>query len=390
MSAHRRVLGRRWACRGQVGAAAWCWSASVTRPDTAWYLATWCRPHRSDATAAFLPVSLLLLRMAISRQHTWPTFIPLRDRVSLADLQRLLPAHGILYACDFYVTGAEAGVSEPGGWRLGRILNVDHHAPGPRMESQMTSTALAAAHVSVAGPVGDGSPVVLHHTDCDSMLSSAMLLGHVPPAAALVAASVAADHTGADDPVANLLQALDEERRGDRTAHQYIASLVNLRRLLAGDPIASHAQALVERRAARRAHAQALVASGDIAVDRGLAVGYLTDDIDGACFPALLPDAALIMLVSPHSQYADRYAVKLRLGIAAPPGLTLHGLGLSTFDPVFGGRWNAGSNKRGGGTALGPAAYAAHVRAALDACAQGRHAQMGALVVGTDGLTAGE
>jgi hypothetical protein len=50
--------------------------------------------------------------------------------------------------------------------------------------------------------------------------------------------------------------------------------------------------------------------------------------------------------------------MKLRLGLAAPPGLTLQRLGVQAFDPRYGGRWNAGSNKRGGGTDIPPERYA--------------------------------
>ena len=54
--------------------------------------------------------------------------------------------------------------------------------------------------------------------------------------------------------------------------------------------------------------------------------------------------------------------MKVRLGAGAPQGMTLQGLGIETFDPAYGGRWNAGSNKRGGGTTLQPAQYAERLR----------------------------
>jgi hypothetical protein len=54
-----------------------------------------------------------------------------------------------------------------------------------------------------------------------------------------------------------------------------------------------------------------------------------------------------------------RREAKLRLGLAAPPGLSLHDLRIEEFDSAFGGRWNAGANRRAGGTTLPMDAYAA-------------------------------
>jgi hypothetical protein len=38
-------------------------------------------------------------------------------------------------------------------------------------------------------------------------------------------------------------------------------------------------------------------------------------------------------------------------------GSSLHDLGIAEFDPSYGGRWNAGSNERRGGTTLSPDEY---------------------------------
>ena len=71
------------------------------------------------------------------------------------------------------------------------------------------------------------------------------------------------------------------------------------------------------------------------------------------------------MLVSPNVANLDRWTVKLRLGKNAPPGLTLHSLRVTDWDPQYGGRWNAGSNGRGGGTTIESAWYASRLRARL-------------------------
>jgi hypothetical protein len=128
------------------------------------------------------------------------TIAPLQPYTSAEELDELCPGDEEIFACDFYVTGAEDGVVEPGGLRLGRILNVDHHAPIARMEDEITSTMLAAEYLVAGGELEPDRRVVIHHTDCDSMLSSAMMLGILPPDPDLVNASVCADHTGAAHP----------------------------------------------------------------------------------------------------------------------------------------------------------------------------------------------
>jgi hypothetical protein len=47
------------------------------------------------------------------------------------------------------------------------------------------------------------------------------------------------------------------------------------------------------------------------------------------------------------NQFPDLDITRIRLGPKAPEGLSLHKLGVSDFDPYYGGRFNAGSNKRG-------------------------------------------
>jgi hypothetical protein len=70
----------------------------------------------------------------------------------------------------------------------------------------------------------------------------------------------------------------------------------------------------------------------------------------------LLPKAVVILTAFRNQE--SRWVMKLRLGLGAPPGTTLQRLGIKEFDPAYGGRWNAGSNKRGGGTDISPEVYA--------------------------------
>jgi hypothetical protein len=298
---------------------------------------------------------------------TTPVMLPLRATVSREEVEMACPGRGSVIACDFYVSGAERGTPVPGGFRLGCILNVDHHAPVERMQRPITSTALACellrTRVSSSPPVQEA--VVINHTDCDSILSSALIMGLFEPGESLVAASIAADHTGDANPVADLLQGLDEARKGDRTPEQYTESVRSLHLLLEGHRLSADSQRAIDSRLARRDAAAQIVKDGCFHLDGPLAWAVMDDEIDAAFFRPLLPRAALIMVANPHDDTRGRWNVKLRVGGAAPPGFTLHSLGIRNWNPAFGGRWNAGSNKRGGGTSIEPRDYANRLLAKL-------------------------
>ena len=65
----------------------------------------------------------------------------------------------------------------------------------------------------------------------------------------------------------------------------------------------------------------------------------------------------VIIIFSPRPHQTGVWNVKARLGIAAYTGLSVEKL-IKSIDANFGGRWNAGSNKRGGGSAIPPKEYA--------------------------------
>ena len=299
-----------------------------------------------------------------------PTILPLTNVVTVADVARECPWESPIYACDFALDGAEDDGSA-GGLRSGRILNVDHHADIERMRGSVTSSHLAYEHLKTRGAIEAESWVVINHTDCDSILSSAMLMGLIEPKAKFVTASVCADHTGAENPIADLLQALDESRIGARTDEQYLESLRNLRLLLKGKPLEAAATVSVALRRSRREKAERLVEEGTFHINGGVAAAVLDEDIDSAFFAPLLPGAAVILMARRHPKHSEQYVVKVRLGLGAPAGLTLHALGVKDWDANFGGRWNAGGNKRPpsesepGGTELPPEEYAGHLRARL-------------------------
>ncbi|MEO5589066.1 MAG: hypothetical protein ABIS03_05725 [Gemmatimonadaceae bacterium] len=275
----------------------------------------------------------------------------------LADLS---PA-GVV-ACDFYVAGAESAKSVIGGYSFGKVLNIDHHAPTAEMSRHVSSTNLALARIRACGREPDTSLIVISHTDCDSVLSSAVMSGQLPPDDVFGDAAIAADHTGEPNDLADLLQGLDDcwDKKNPRDPLYFID--VARRFVNEGElSLDAAGRAALADRQRKRAAAAAAVARGDITVSNGLGFGLLTEKLDGEFFPDLLRDALVILLLTPRRENPSRWDAKFRLGHAAPSGSSLHQLGILEFDPAFGGRWNAGSNTRNLGTSIHPEAYKAEL-----------------------------
>lgn len=301
------------------------------------------------------PSPVTIPSMTIPRPH----LIPLANRVLPEQLLPLNP-EGPVIACDFHVESIHLlGEEVESGYRLGRLLNIDHHAPVPRMRRRISSARLAIAHVAREGIAGSDTAVVINHTDCDSVLSSAILLGLLAPEPAYAEAAVAADHTGEANVIADLLQGLEHRR-------DFTMSLRNLLLMQAGAPLEAEATALVGDRLRRRERAAELVRAGAFRRVGRLALAVLQEETEGEHFPALLPEVPLLMLATPCPKPARAWKVKLRLGRAAPDGLSLAMLDINEFDPRYGGRWNAGSNRRGGGTTVEPERYAELVAERLE------------------------
>ena len=69
--------------------------------------------------------------------------------------------------------------------------------------------------------------------------------------------------------------------------------------------------------------------------------------LDSDLFLPHFPQARLLVIGCPSEKNPGLTMTRLRLGAGVESGLSLHRLGVSEFDPYFGGRFNAGSNKRG-------------------------------------------
>jgi hypothetical protein len=258
-------------------------------------------------------------------------------------------------ARDCYVVGIEQhGTLAPWGWRFGHHENIDHHAPVDAMARVVSSANLALLRIASEGPVTPAARVLITHNDCDSILSSGIMAGRLAPDPKYGAAAIAADHTGAPDAIADLLQAIQDRREVD-FAFEMLA------RLESGRQLPAEAQRMLDARLRKREQASEDVAQGVFShLGHGVYFAELNEETDGEFFPALLPHAELIVIGIPHPDpvRAKRWAVKVRRGLAMPEGRDLRHLLMKQYDPAFGGRWNAGSNKRGGGTDTPPRAWA--------------------------------
>jgi hypothetical protein len=266
-----------------------------------------------------------------------------------------------IVACDFYVDGAEEAEAVLGGYSLGRVVNIDHHADTPSMKRSVSSTNLALDRISELGADPEGSTVVISHADCDSVLSAGIVSGHLDPDPRFGVAAIAADHTGEENAVADLLQELENLRAIAKLgpADQQVEVLYRfdaVKRLIEDgeDSLDDRSStAIAERR--RKRSAAASFSENGLTVSDGLVFGLPGEKLDGEFFPALVPSAIAILLMTKRN--SSHWDAKIRLGLGAPEGFDLNSIGINEFDPSFGGRWNAGSNARNGGTPMNPSQY---------------------------------
>jgi len=291
--------------------------------------------------------------------------LPLSQRLTVDDVLNTLTAawesvgeigRQVLVA-DTYVQGSEDWTPQPWGWETEveslRIINVDHHAPVPRMERPISSGNLAIEYVHARGAASTDW-VLINHCDCDSIISSSILAGDVVPSDALGEAVIAADHTGADNWIADHLQPLEANR-------DLALSQQTLRQLIADQPVAPSVHELFAGRVAeRQSWAQQIHQPGVIQWIDSIALIEMEQRVPAELLTGLLPQATLIVTAYPaprDKSPANRWIMKIRLGQAAAGQFTLESLGIRQLDPAFGGRWNAGSNNRGGGAPLPPREY---------------------------------
>ena len=276
--------------------------------------------------------------------------LPLSNTVRVAAALDAADRHDICIA-DSYADSAETWTPEPWGWSTvidgRRVWNIDHHAAASRFYQAVSSGNLAIDYVHKHDVLDPAMTVVLNHTDCDSVITAAILRGLLPPDAVFADAVLAADHTGATNPIADLLQALDPLRDFDY-------SLRNLRQLLGGQAIDANAAELLQKRLDDRRRVWQMVESGRFTNVGRVAVARLAHDekVPSEFLPQALPAAWVVVVGS--RQQDGLWESKVRLGASAPAGMTLFSLGVTEIEPRFGGRWNAGSTRRSGGSPQDP------------------------------------
>lgn len=274
-----------------------------------------------------------------------------KAEITPQEIKRMFPNDKIAI-CDFYLKGAENGLITENNILYEEILNFDHHAPIQQMKKYISSTNFAIDYVRKNGILSKDYKIIINHTDCDSVLSSLILMGLLPPNKSFGEAAIAADHTGEENQIADLLQAIQEKR-------DFEFSFRNLKLLLRGNPIDSEAQKLLEKRKKDREKIKSLIEKNKfqyIPLKGGKNIAWiiLDEKIDGALAPSLLPNSLIIILASLMPEgFSKKWEIKVRLGLNAKKGLNLNQLNL----PDFGGRWNAGSTKRYGGTDIEPTEF---------------------------------
>lgn len=274
------------------------------------------------------------------------SLIPMKAVNTKAQLREIFP-NGDLFVCDFYLEGAEHDNPISGGYRDEHlsITIIDHHAPDISMFGPVSSGNLAIDYRSKYGVPSDSAKIIINHYDCDSIVSSLILGGHLPPDRIFSEAVIAADHTGEENPISDLLQALDYKRN-----LQF--SVKNLAYLLMGKELDHEAKKLLAKRQKARALTLDALNNGAVIQNGPLTIVNITKNMRNEFMPAMFPNA-LVIFTFEEGPNSDTWIGRYRLGMAAPPGFTLFSLNLKKeLDPNLGGRWNGASNKRGGGSKM--------------------------------------
>jgi len=165
----------------------------------------------------------------------------------------------------------------------GTIFNIDHHFRKSEFECAISSTNLAIGYVQKYGSLRSEVTAVINHIDCDSLLSVLIMLGILQPDLQYGEAAIAADHTGDEHPLADLLQAIEGER-------DFLFSINNLFHYLNNESPDIRALKLLEKRAKERKLARQIVENDfRFTPCRRIAYATSTARIDGALLVALLP-----------------------------------------------------------------------------------------------------
>ncbi|NOQ56166.1 MAG: hypothetical protein GQ477_05175, partial [Nanohaloarchaea archaeon] len=213
-----------------------------------------------------------------------------------------------LCICDFYVQGAEDGELSDEGITYEDVLNIDHHAPIEQMHKHISSTTLAIDYVRKYGILSSYHKIIINHTDCDAVLSSMIMTGVLEPSDKYNTAAIAADHTGRENKISDLLQALQETR-------DLPFIMENLYHILNDEKIETKAEILLEDRKKSRKKVKQLVDAGAFSEYNDIYYIKLEEKIESELVPEYLPDAKLVILASPMPAGSEKkWEIKVRLG----------------------------------------------------------------------------
>lgn len=291
-------------------------------------------------------------------------FLPEKSVISYEEVKKIKQESGanILYACDFNIEGIEEFEKE-GYFKREQIVNIDHHSESPNYRRHISSANLAIEFIRNNPDFLTDTKAITHHTDCDSVLSTLLMSGILKPEERFGIAAIAADHTGEPNEIADLLQALKDGPEGEtgekntpeRNRDKYLFCLEQLQNLLAGKDLDIRARKLYEKRLQERQLLQDVIAEGRIkyAGSNG-EVAYIETEqekFDATLLIGLIPNAKIIFTARQGEN--GKTIINVRLGLAMKESIDLRDIMNNVQEP-FGGRWNAGANKRKGGSDSSP------------------------------------
>jgi hypothetical protein len=287
-------------------------------------------------------------------------FLSEKSVISYEEVEKVRQESGakLIYACDFNIEGIEQ-FEKDGYFQREKVVNLDHHGESPNYKRHISSTNLALKYIEEHPDFLDGTQTLAHHTDCDSILSSAMMSGIIDPDEKFGVAAIAADHTGVPNEIADLLQAIKdgpEGKTGEKSTpeynkYKYIYALEQLQNLLKGEKIDEKALELYQKRLGERELLKNMLDEEKFKfVGENNEVAYLEsgqEKFDATLLTGLFPSAKVIFTARKSSD--GKTIVNVRLGSAVPDGSDIREIMTAIGEP-FGGRWNAGANKRKGGS----------------------------------------
>ncbi len=221
------------------------------------------------------------------------TLLPTTQQVPLTQIESLARSPDQrIFVCDFPIAGFEKSATlRPYGYVSGRVTNFDHHFDIPEMRRYISTGNLVLLYLKENAAVVGSELVVIHHKDCDSLLSSLMLRGALPADERFGKAVIDADHRGVENPISDLLQGLQLWGKELPAWERMAFSVRNLELLLDGKDLHPEAERALSSRRSQRAEAEKMAKGGSFTREGALAYAIADSKIDPELFLPHLPDA---------------------------------------------------------------------------------------------------